>query len=498
MIFCGTGSTGGIHKIANVLMKSFDKSYRPESTIVFISIYEHNSNIFIWKELGCKVIVIPENENDKTKGGIDLKLLEKHLQFYTSPHMKHKYNLLIGSFSAASNVSGILASVDETTLLLHKYGALSFWDYATAGPYIHVNMTNQQNPLLSKDAIFLSAHKYLGGPGSPGILCAKKQLFRNYVPVIPGGGTVFVAYGIEDGQWEYLENIEEREEGGTPDIIGSVRASFAFMVKDHITTEFIEQREQQYLQYFWNECLPINNLIIMGNTECERLPVISFLITHTKRGFGASQKTKYLHYNFIAALMNDLFGIQGRGGCACAGMYGRVVLGISSQEVDHVIEQMRDNQNELARPGYFRINLHYTLTKEELEYIINAIKYVCEKGWLFVPLYDVDPETGNYFHRDMKRKPMLLKQQLRSLLDISFDKKNGDMLWQRKHLRINDKSLKGKLNTFLKMADDIIKDIKTYLPSQDEFENEKRIQDDAAWYWLPSELLQDARNYTFV
>ena len=317
----------------------------------------------------------------------------------------------------------------------------------------------------------------------------------NYVPVIPGGGTVFVAYGIEDGEWEYLQNIEEREEGGTSDIIGSVRASFAFMVKDHITTDFILQREQRYLQYFWNECLSIKNLLIMGNTECARLPVISFLITHTKRGFGASQKTKYLHYNFIAALMNDLFGIQGRGGCACAGMYGRHVLGISSQEVDHVIKQMRDNKNELARPGYFRINLHYTLTQEELEYIINAVKYVCDKGWIFVPLYDVDPESGNYFHRYLKRKPMFLKQQLRSLLDIGWDKKNGDMLWQRKHLRMNDKSLKGKLSAFYEMADDVIRNIKKYLPSQDEFENEDRINDDAAWYWLPSELVQDASNY---
>ena len=169
MIFCGSGSTGGIHKIANVLMKSIDKAYRPETTIVFISIYEHNSNIFIWKELGCKVIVIPENERDKKQGGMDLKILEEHLKFYSSSHMKQKYNLLIGSFCAASNVSGILASIDETTLLLHRYGALSFWDYATAAPYIHINMTNKQNPLLSKDAVFISTHKYLGGPGSPGM-----------------------------------------------------------------------------------------------------------------------------------------------------------------------------------------------------------------------------------------------------------------------------------------------------------------------------------------
>ena len=169
VIFTGSGVTGAINKISGILMKSIGKSYRPETTVIFISIYEHNSNIYIWKELGCKVIVIPENNYNKKKGGIDLKYLEKQLKFYTTPHMKHKYNLIIGSFTAASNVSGIIAPIDETTLLLHKYGALSFWDYATAGPYLDINMTNKDNPMLSKDAVFISTHKYLAGPGAPGM-----------------------------------------------------------------------------------------------------------------------------------------------------------------------------------------------------------------------------------------------------------------------------------------------------------------------------------------
>eukprot|EP01084_Bolivina_argentea_P169113 293188_1 len=344
IIFTGNGTTAAIYKIANVLMKQ--NGYKPANTVVFISIYEHNSNIFIWKELGCKVIVIPEcNNNNNSKGGLDLNVLEKHLKFYTSARMKNKYNLLIGSFSAASNVSGIINPIDKTTKLLHRYNALSFWDYATGGPYMDINMNN-------KDAIFLSPHKYIGGPGSCGILCAKKKLFTNLIPVIPGGGTIFVGYGISDGEWEYLENIEEREEGGTPDIIGSVRAAFVFMIKDHLSTNFIEQTEKKYLNYFLSQTKELNNLVIMGNTECERLPVLSFLITHTqKKSFGSSIK-KYLHHNFIAALFNDLFGIQGRGGCACAGMYGLHALGMNNDEVNHVLNQMRNNKNELARPGY--------------------------------------------------------------------------------------------------------------------------------------------------
>eukprot|EP01083_Nonionella_stella_P149395 474435_1 len=313
VVFTGSGVTGAIYKLSHILMQSVSRAYKPETTIVFVSIYEHNSNLFIWHEQGCKLIVVPE---DGAQGGLDMQYLEKKLKQYTSSHMAHKYNLLIGSFTAASNVSGILAPIEETTALLHKYGAFSFWDYATAGPYLDVNMTNPDAPLLSKDAVFISTHKYLAGPGAPGILCAKKHLFQNYVPVIAGGGTVYAAYGVDDGEWEYLDNIEEREEGGTPDIIGSVRAAFVFMIKDHLSTHFIEEREKRYLSYFLSETASCDNLVMIGNTKCNRLPVLSFLIT-----YAACDVTKYLHYNFIAALFNDLFGIQGRGGCACAGMY---------------------------------------------------------------------------------------------------------------------------------------------------------------------------------
>eukprot|EP01083_Nonionella_stella_P149394 474432_1 len=485
VVFTGSGVTGAIYKLSHILMQSVSRAYKPETTIVFVSIYEHNSNLFIWSEQGCKLIVVPE---DGEQGGLDMKYLEKKLKQYSASHMKHKYNLLIGSFTAASNVSGIIAPVEETTALLHKYGAFSFWDYATAGPYLDVNMTNPDAPLLSKDAVFISTHKYLAGPGAPGILCAKKHLFQNYVPVIAGGGTVYAAYGVDDGEWEYLDNIEEREEGGTPDIIGSVRAAFVFMIKDHLSTHFIEEREKRYLSYFLSETASCDNLVMIGNTKCNRLPVLSFLIA-----YAACDVTKYLHYNFIAALFNDLFGIQGRGGCACAGMYGLHALGMNEEETEYVLNQMRAEKNELARPGYFRINLHYTLNEKELKYIVKAVKYVCKHGWKFLPLYDVNKETGNYFHRDTIRKPDLLKKQLRTLLDVSFDEKDGSMKWKPKHMRVDGKALNDNLDTFFDAADDILKNLAQYLPGEDEFGNEKEVNDKAAWYWLPSQLCQDVR-----
>jgi selenocysteine lyase/cysteine desulfurase len=487
VVFTGSGVTGAIYKLANVLMRSVGKAYKPETTVVFISLYEHNSNIYIWKELGCKVVVVAEADEDGV-GGVDLTQLEKLLQFYASTAMKQRYNLLIGSFTAASNVSGILADVDAVTALMHKYGALCFWDYATAGPYVDVNMTNKQNPMLSKDAVFISPHKYLGGPGCPGLLCAKRALFQNYVPVVPGGGTVFFAFGDKDGEWEYLQNIEEREEGGTPDIIGSIRCALTLMIKDHLSVDFIESREKAYLNYFLEQCGSLENLSIIGKTTCDRLPVISFLISHTR----TDKVTKYLHHNFIAALMNDLFGIQGRGGCACAGMYGLHELDLDDDAVNHVLNQMRD-KNELARPGYFRINLHYTLTSDELHYVVKAVKYMCANAWKFLPLYDIDPVTGNYVHRALVDNSDALKKQLRTLLDISFD--DGTMQWQKKHQRIDSDALSSSLNEYFEIADDILSAINDRLPNITELKRDReRINDTRPWYWLPSDLFEDLKN----
>eukprot|EP00485_Elphidium_margaritaceum_P019838 CAMPEP_0202726112 /NCGR_PEP_ID=MMETSP1385-20130828/184446_1 /ASSEMBLY_ACC=CAM_ASM_000861 /TAXON_ID=933848 /ORGANISM="Elphidium margaritaceum" /LENGTH=598 /DNA_ID=CAMNT_0049392325 /DNA_START=712 /DNA_END=2508 /DNA_ORIENTATION=- len=492
VVFCGSGVTGAIYKMANVLMKS--PQFSPQSTVVFISVYEHNSNIFIWKEMGIKVVVIPEEQENEAQGHIDQRELERQLQHYSSSsELKQQYNLLIGSFSAASNVSGIVASIDAVTELLHKYGALSFWDFATAAPYLDINMTDAQNAMRSKDAVFIATHKFLSGPNSPGILCAKRKLFCNYVPVVPGGGTVFVAYGVNDGEWQYLENIEEKEEGGTPDIVGSIRASFAFLIKDQLTTHFIEQREDEYMAYFWSHTKELSNMQVMGNTKCRRLPIISFNVAHTSH---TTNETKLLHYNFVAALMNDLFGVQGRGGCSCAGMYGLQCLNFEQDLMEHAMDQTRKH-NELARPGYYRVNLHYTLTRAELEYVVSAVKFVCEHGWKFLVLYDVNAETGVYFHRELTQQPKLLADQLRSLLDVSFDEENGEMMWRQKHVAMDRSSLQAHLKDYIKMALSTLSGLNEKMKlSDDAFAAEKSIDDEERWYWLPSEIVKELNDQT--
>ena len=489
IIFTGNGGTDAIYKMANVLLSPNNKysKYDANCTIVFVSIYETDSNIFIWKELGCQVIVIPE---DKDKGiGIDISILERHLKIYTRQNMKLKYNLLIGSFCAVSNVCGVIMRSDEITKLLHKYGALSFWDYSYAAPYLDINMGD-------KDAVFISTHRFIGGPQSMGILCAKKKLFQNYIPVQPQNNTLFYSYGCQDGQYQYLDNIEEREEPGTLNIIGCVRSALSFYIKDAISTDFIALRHDYNLQYFINQCSNIKNLKIIGYTRnkstVNRLPIISFEIKY---------KNKFLHYNFVSSLMNDLFGIQGYGGGANCGMYCKYSLNLTDDEMVHMIKQMSQYKNELSRPGYYRLNLHYTLTQQELQYITKAVKYICNNGWKFLPLYTIDIESGLFYHRNMINITNNNSKQLplRSLLDIHIDKKTGKLLWRDNHLTLKSTDYTAKnLDTYFKFADnEILSNLKKILPTKKQIGQENKVRDKHSWYWLPSEMFPYVVEYAF-
>eukprot|EP01083_Nonionella_stella_P173684 599847_1 len=461
VLFCGSSGTDAMYKLCCVLMST--RMYSGSTSLVFVSIYDSHFNI--WKEEGIRVIVIPSNATQDEL--IDLDILRQHLEFYSS---LSKYNLLIGSFPAACCVSGMMAHVDEITCLLHEYGALSVWDYGTAGPYCDIQMTNTENEMLSKDAVFVSTQTYLGGPGAPGILCGKKKLFGNYTPVVPGGGSMFITYGVKDGEWQYhdMDNIEQREDDDD---------ALVFMMKDKLSTQRITKRQSDHLQYFWSECGNINNLNVLSSNSDHSLPIISLLIQHT-----CGTTTKYLHHMFIAALMSDLFGIEGRGATAHA---SHVLDFMTKQYIEHVVHQLRVEQNEIARPGYFRIHLHYTLNAEERKYIVDALKFVCKHGWLLLPLYDVDVISGTYYHRSNTSKPL---RCLRSHF-LDDDKRTA----HDRHFFNCD-----EFDTCLESANDVISNLIAYLPTCDQFENEESIEDDHAWYWLPSELYASVMEYCSI
>lgn len=392
VIFAGTGTTGAVHKLISALALT-------APPVVFVDTFAHHSVLLPWRELAAEVVRIPET----SEGILDVSFLEAKLKEYAA----EKNRRLIGCFTAASNITGILLDDVKITALLHRYGALAFWDYASAAPYVNVDMNpvvpGIEQGLAYKDAIFISPHKFVGGPETPGVLIAKKKLFVNTVPSGCGGGSVFF---VSRKDHRYLQEIEMREEGGTPSIVGAVRCGLVFQLKAAIDHDYLRLREEQLCRKMWDAWQDTPNLVILGSRQARRLPVVSFLVRHPASGL-------FLHHNFVCALLNDLYGIQARGGCACAGPYAQDLLGIdeglaaryeellvedSQLDRTHLRRYQEHSEREVLRPGFVRLNLAYYLPDDHVHYVLEAVRQVALHGWKLLPQYNFNPETGEWKH----------------------------------------------------------------------------------------------------
>jgi selenocysteine lyase/cysteine desulfurase len=398
VLFCGSGATGAIDKLITVLglhiHADLDARYQlraqipaAERPVVFIGPYEHHSNDLPWRLSIADLVMIDEDDD----GRIDLVQLEHELLRYQDRPLK------IGSFSAASNVTGIISDDVAITRLLHRHGALSLWDYAAAGPYLQIDM----NPTAdaSKDAVFISTHKFIGGPGTPGVMIAKRHLFRNTVPSVPGGGTVVWVSPIA---YRFLRDVIRREEGGTPAIIESIRAGLVFQLKEAVGAATIRAHESEFVRRAIGSWRANPKLWVLGNLELDRLSIVSMMIRH---------EDGYLHWNFVVALLNDLFGIQARGGCSCAGPYGHSLFQISASEA-RAFQEVIDAGFCGIRPGWFRINFNYFISELAFEYIVEAIHLIARDGWKLLPLYRFDPCTSRWTHVRRRPRPPLSLHEL--------------------------------------------------------------------------------------
>lgn len=432
VIFAGSGSTGAIDKLIGILNLRipFDldvkwqlSSHIPldQRPVVFIGPYEHHSNDLPWRESICDVVTIHEDLD----GHIDQAYLREMLKLYDDRPLK------IGSFSAASNVTGIISDTHSIARILHEHGALSFWDFAAAAPYVQIEM--HPDEASYKDAIFISPHKFVGGPGTPGVLVINKSLLKNTVPVVPGGGTV--AYVNSDAHL-YLRDRTQREEGGTPAIIESIRAGLVFQLKNAVGVKSIRTLEERLLRRataIW-EANP--RIEILGNLEAERLSILSFIVK------GSSGK--YLHHNYVVALLNDLFGIQSRGGCSCAGPYGHRLLGIDIER-SHEFEAEISGGCEGIKPGWVRLNFNYFLCDAVADYLIEAVLFIAENGSKFLTDYRFNSVTGIWRHHlGAVEPPMRLKK-------IKYDDQ-GIMTYPSVHSRADESILREHLADAMTLA----------------------------------------------
>ncbi|KQC12273.1 MAG: selenocysteine lyase [Desulfuromonas sp. SDB] len=378
----GSGMTGVVSKFQRILgLKLCDKFYRyiniPESDrpVVFLTHMEHHSNQTTWLETICDVEII----NADNQGLPDLNHFE---------HLCNKYNnrkLKIASVTACSNVTGIQNDIYSIAEIIHRYQGLCFVDYACSAPYVAIDM-HPQNSKQCLDAVFFSPHKFLGGPGSAGILIFNRQLYDREIPDQPGGGTV--AWTNPWGQHKFFDDIEIREDGGTPAFLQTIKASLAVKLKEQMGIDNILKREHYLVEKLFKALSSIDQITILQQNLPNRLGVISFNI----RG---------LHYNLGVKLLNDLYGIQSRGGCSCAGTYGHYLLGLDKKKSQKFTEKINNGDLSL-KPGWIRVSLHPTITDQEVDFILDAVENIARNYHKYQSEYSYSSATNEYTHINFK------------------------------------------------------------------------------------------------
>lgn len=391
LITSGNGMTSVINKFQRILgLKSCGLITKgkciqvdEERPIVFITHMEHHSNQTSWLETNADVVVLEPNK--------DLTVNPDELVNQLNKYKNRKFK--IGSFSACSNVTGVHTDYHLLAKIMHRHQGLCFIDFAANAPYENMNM-HPADPEEALDAIFFSPHKFLGGPGSSGVLIFNKSLYSNSCPDNPGGGTV--AWTNPWGQYKYVDNIEAREDGGTPGFLQAIRIALAIKLKEQMGVENIEKREKQLVKRAFKLLMPIPGLKILSDHIQDRLGVISFYI-------------KDIHYNLVVKILNDRFGIQMRGGCVCAGTYGHYLMSISPEESAKITKKI--NKGDLStKPGWVRLSLHPTMTDSELDFVAEALLQISKNATEWSKDYKYNPHNNEFIHNsETKDKVEIVK-----------------------------------------------------------------------------------------
>ena len=379
LIVAGTGMTGVVNKFQRILglkvpenLEKYTKIPDEIKPVVFITHMEHHSNQTSWLETMAKVEVIPPCP----KGLFCMDNLKDLLEKYKDSTLK------IASVTGGSNVTGIQTPTHEIAKVMHQHGGVCFVDYACAAPYVNINM-HPEDEESYLDAVFFSPHKFLGGPGTCGVLAFNKKLYHNMIPDCPGGGTV--SWTNPWGEHKYFDNIEDREDGGTPGFLQTIKTALAIRLKEQMGVDKMLEREHEILEQIFNTLEDVSNINILAPQHKDRLGVFSFYIDD-------------LHYNLGVKLLNDRFGIQTRGGCSCAGTYGHYLLHVD-QETSHELTDEISLGDLARKPGWIRMSIHPTTTCDEIKFVCDSIKELAlnHKEWSVD--YDYDRYTNEFIHK---------------------------------------------------------------------------------------------------
>ncbi|OXE98633.1 aminotransferase class V-fold PLP-dependent enzyme [Flavobacterium araucananum] len=380
LITDGTGMTGVVNKFQRILglkipenLKDFITVPAEKKPIVFISHMEHHSNQTSWLETIADVEIIPSCE----KGLFCLDNLALLLEKYADRTIK------IASITSCSNVTGLKTPFHEAAKLMHQHHGVCFVDFACSGPYVEIDM-HPEDPEAYLDAIFFSPHKFLGGPGTSGVLIFNKKLYHNMIPDCPGGGTV--SWTNPWGEHKYIDNIEDREDGGTPGFLQVIKTALAIELKEEMGIENILQREHEIVDYVFDVLGTVENIKILAGQHTNRLGVISFFIED-------------LHFNLGVKLLNDKFGIQTRGGCSCAGTYGHFLLHVDQETSNKLVNEITIG-DLIKKPGWIRMSIHPTTTDAEIAFVCQSIKDMAQNHQTWALDYSYNKNTNEFIHKN--------------------------------------------------------------------------------------------------
>jgi len=378
IITAGSGMTALVNKFQRILGLKIPEQLKdyfnlPEELrpVVFVTHMEHHSNHTSWLETIADVILISPDK----KGLVDVNGLEKQLQKYKNRKLK------IGGFTACSNVTGIQTPIHKLAKLMHENDGFCFVDYACSAPYVKIDM-HPTDPIEKLDAVLFSPHKFLGGPGTPGVLIFDSKLYHNRVPDNPGGGTVDWTNPWK--QHKFINNIEAREDGGTPAFLQTIKAALAIQLKEQMGIDKMKKREEELVKIGFEEFRKINGLHLLADNIEERIGAFSFYVDD-------------IHYNLIVKLLNDRFGVQVRGGCSCAGTYGHYLLHVEHDRSKFITDKI--NEGDFSeKPGWIRLSIHPSTTNDDLYYMIDALKDIVKKVSTYEKDYTYSSIKNEFFN----------------------------------------------------------------------------------------------------
>ena len=380
ILACGAGMTAAVNKLQRILGLKAPQGLRRyvswperERPVVFVTHMEHHSNHTSWYETFADVVVVPPDD----QGVVNLDALEEQLDQYRDRALK------IGAFTACSNVTGIITPYHAMAKVMHRAGGVAFIDFAASAPYLPIDM-RPADPAERLDAVLFSPHKFLGGPGSPGVVIFNRALYHNTVPDDAGGGTV--SWTNPWGQYAFLDDIESREDGGTPAFLQTIKAALAVQLKEQMGADAMRQREEQIVAHAMNALQRIPGVHLLAPSGRHRLAMLSFWV-------------EGVHYNLMVRLLNDRFGVQSRGGCSCAGTYGHYLLHVDPSRSKAITDRI-DRGDLSEKPGWVRLSFHPAMTMGDIDHCLTAVAEVVEHAETWSRDYVYSPATNEYAHRD--------------------------------------------------------------------------------------------------